>query len=418
MSGEKIYRGWFVLLGSFLVFTSASMVHTTFGLFAVPAAKELHISYADANTWLIVMGLASACLSPFVGRLVDRVSARLIMAIGGVVLAASFAGIGLTSYLPLMMALAIPVAFASDSAGGLAASTVTARWFRRRRGRALALVGISASAAGFIFSPIAAWLIVTYSWRTALTGLGLFSCTMILLMAFLLVRDRPTPEQLQASEAFPPGAELPASTEERQWSFGRLVRERNFLLLSFGIGLLFASDRSLLISVAPYLNDQGVDLKMAGLLASVLMGSSIVGKLVVGAIADYVDPRRIFLVVAGLHLVLLVSFLVQPGYWVLFGISLVSGLGIGGVLPVNQVLTARVFGSASFGAVIGTAAVVHQLIMMISFRFIGEVRDRTGDYSAALQTFIVFVVISAILVSLVRLDESKAPMPEVSPVPA
>src|SRR6195952_2358824 len=144
MIGGKFYQGWGVLLGSFLVVTSASMVHTTFGLFSVPASKDLGVTHAQAHTWLIVMGLASAVMSPFVGRMVDRFSVRLIMALGGLILVASFTGIALSYSLPVIVLMALGVAFASDSAGGIAASSVTARWFRRRRGRALALVGISA----------------------------------------------------------------------------------------------------------------------------------------------------------------------------------------------------------------------------------------------------------------------------------
>lgn len=400
----RFYQGWAVLLGAFVAFTFASMVHTSFGLFVVPVSEELKISRADANNWLIVAGLGSAALAPFVGRLVDRVSVRLVMATGGVVLAMSLIGIGSTSSPWIMMLLAVPVAFASDSAGGLAASTVTARWFRRRRGRALALVGISASAAGFLLSPLAAYLIVEHGWRNALVIIGILAGSVIVLMTVLLIRSAPSEEQLRVWEA--PDGRLPAgkdATETRRWAFLELVRNRNFLLLTTGIGLLFASDRAIMISVAPYLTDAGLDLQTAGLMISALTGSSIIGKLIVGYIADYVDPRKIFLVVAALHIVLLVTFIIQPATWMMFAVAATVGIGIGGVLPVNQVLTARIFGSASFGTVVGTAIVFHQLFMMVAFRFAGEVRDRTGSYDFAFQVFIACVLVSAILIWQTRI---------------
>lgn len=411
----RIYQGWIVVLGAFVAFTFASMVHTSFGLFVVPASAELGVSRADANNWLIVAGLGSAALAPFIGRLVDRVSVRLIMGLGGVILAASFVALGTTSSPWLIMALAIPVAFASDSAGGLAAATVTARWFRRRRGRALALVGISASAAGFALSPLAAYLIVEYGWRSALVIIGLLAGTVVVAMAVLLIRSAPTEEQLAVWEA-PREAEAGEKRphETRRWGYRELITNRNFLCLTAGIGLLFASDRAIMISLAPYLADGGFDLKMAGLMISALTGSSIIGKIFVGYIADYVDPRRIFLVVAAFHVVLLLVLIAQPHIWVMFAVALTMGLGVGGVLPVNQVLTVRIFGSTSFGTVAGTAVVFHQLFMMVAFRFIGEVRDRTGSYDLAFELFIFCVLLSALLISATRFPGGKGRRPELT----
>ena len=410
-----IYQGWIVVLGAFVAFTFASMVHTSFGLFVVPASVELGVSRADANNWLIVAGLGSAVLAPFIGRLVDRVSVRLIMGLGGVILAVSLVTLGTTTSPWLMIALAVPVAFSSDSAGGLAAATVTARWFRRRRGRALALVGISASAAGFVLSPLAAYLIVDYGWRNALVIIGLLAGAVVVAMAVLLIRSKPTEEQLAFWEA-PRHDETAAKQahEKRVWSYRELLTNRNFLCLTAGIGLLFASDRAIMISVAPYLSDGGVDLKMAGLMISALTGSSIIGKIFVGYIADYVDPRRIFLVVATFHVVLLLVFIAQPSVWVMFGVALTMGLGIGGVLPVNQVLTVRIFGSASFGTVVGTAAVFHQLFMMVAFRFIGEVRDRTGSYDLAFEVFTLCVLLSALMIAATRIPGQTSPHSELS----
>lgn len=405
-----MYQGWKVALGAFLAFTFASFVHTSFGLFVVPASKSLGISRADTNSWLIVMGIGSAVLAPIAGRMLDRFPVRAIMASGGLILALAMYVMAGASSTWLLLAMALPVAFASDSAGGIAAGTVTARWFRKRRGRALALVGIGASAAGFVLSPLIAFLIEKLGWRGALPVIGTISALAIIAMAVFLIRDRPTRAQLiESGEMSEADETLEATHEQRKWGNLELLRNRNFILLALGAGLLFASDRALMISVAPYLSDAGFDLKMAGLMISALTGSSIVGKLLVGYLADYVDPRRIFLIVAALHIVLLVTFMVQPGYWAMFAVALVAGIGIGGVLPTWQVLTARTFGSASYSMVIGTGTVIHQILMMAAFRFVGEVSDRTHSYNAAFAVFIGLVVVSAVLISLSSNQHGKPP---------
>lgn len=406
--GKSMYQGWKVALGAFLAFTFASFVHTSFGLFVVPASTSLGISRADTNTWLIVMGVGSAFLAPVAGRMLDRFPVRTIMASGGIILALSMYVMAGASSTWLLLLMALPVAFASDSAGGIAAGTVTARWFRKRRGRALALVGIGASAAGFVLSPLIAYLIVNLGWRGALPVIGTISAAVILLMAAFVIRDRPTREQLiESGELNEADEALEATHEQRKWGNLELLTNRNFILLALGAGLLFASDRALMISVAPYLSDGGIDIKMAGLMISALTGSSIVGKLLVGYLADHIDPRRIFLVVAALHIVLLVTFIIQPGYWAMFAVALFAGIGIGGVLPTWQVLTARTFGSASYGMVIGTGAVIQQVLMMAAFRFVGEVSDRTKSYDAAFMVFIGMVFVSALFIWLTSNQHKK-----------
>jgi MFS family permease len=400
-SRTKIYQGWLVLIGAFIAHMFAiGTTHYSFGLFVVPVSKELHISRADANNWLIVMSLGSAILAPIAGRLVDRFSIRLIMVLGGAILALGIVGIAATNSLWMMLLMAIgPIAFGADCGGALAGNAAVARWFRRRRGRALALAAIASSAGGFVMAPLGAFLITTYGWRPALAVMGLLAGGMISLAALLLVRARPSEDQLRESgELALVTTAKERETEQRIWTYHDLIVNRNFLLLAFGAGLLFASDRALLVSVAPYLADNGLSLQLAGFLISVLTAASIAGKLIVGYIADYVDPRKIFLVVAALHVLLLILFIVQPAFWIMMALAAVLGLGIGGVLPTTQVLTASVFGSATYGTVIGTGTVIHQLLMMATLRIIGEVRDRTGSYDIAFAVFIGYVVIAAFLV--------------------
>ena len=96
--------------------------------------------------------------------------------------------------------------------------------------------------------------------------------------------------------------------------------------------------------------------------------------------ADIADPRKLFLFVVALHVLLLILFIMQPARQLMIALAAVLDLGIGGVLPSTQVLTAAVFGSATYGTVIGSGVVIHQLLTMETLRRVGEGRDRTGSY--------------------------------------
>ena len=401
-----LYRGWWVLLGAFIVHLAASgAVHSSFGLFVVPASRELNISRADANTFLIVMAIGSATIAPFVGRLLDKVSVRLIMALGGVVMATSLVALSSAHSTAIILLIAlVPLAFASDSAGGLSAFTVTVRWFRRRRGRAVAITAMAISAGGMIVPPIAGHLIALYGWRSAVAAIGIGAGAVIVATALTLVRVRPSDEELRIAGEVDPASSVEAHRlEKHMWTYRELLTNRNFLFLVFGAGLLVASDRAVLVSVGPYLADAGYGVEAAGFVLSVLGASALGGMMLVGYLSERIDPRHIFAMIVALHIALLLLFMAQPSYPVLLAGVAVVGLGIGGVLPAKQVLMACSFGSGSYGTVLGTGSIILQVLMMIALRFIGEVHDRTGSYTFAFEVFIVLAVISGILIWQVRL---------------
>ena len=169
--------------------------------------------------------------------------------------------------------------------------------------------------------------------------------------------------------------------------------------------MLIASDRAVLVSVAPYLADAGYSVGAAALVLSVLGGSALTGMMLVGYLAERVDPRKIFAMIVALHVALLLLFTIGPSYKLLLVGSAIVGLGIGGVLPAKQVLMACSFGSASYGTVLGTASVILQILMMAALRFIGEVHDRTGSYALAFEAFILLAVLSGVFVWQVRLKQ-------------
>lgn len=406
---RRHYRGWRVVIGSFICsMLSIGATHYSYGLFVVPVSQELNLSRADANSGLIAMSIGSALLGPIAGRMLDRWPVRAIMAAGGLLLAFGLITISF-SHSPWMIVLAAvgPIAFAADCAGGIAGNTVTARWFRRRRGRAFGIIAVAASAGGFAVSPLAGYLIEAHGWRSALAILGGGAGLLIVLISMLLIRSRPSETELrQAGEIDALIGEEKKQVEQRVWTYPQLLTNRNFLLIVIGAGLLLASDRAILVSVAPYLADTGVSIQMAAFMLSALTGSAMIGKLSIGFLAEYFDIRKLYLLVAGLHVALLVLFIVHPGYWILMAAAIVVGAGLGGVLPVCNLLMVSHFGSASYGSLMGLAGVFIQAFSIAALRIIGETRDRTDSYDLGFQMFIAVVLVSALLIWLIRPAEA------------
>lgn len=411
-SATGLFRGWWVMAAGFGC-TMLAIGSTTycFGLFVRPMAETFGLSRADTNLGFILLLLGMAAWSPIVGRMMDRLPARAVMAAGAAAFGVGFLMMA-AAPTPWVLGLAIfaPVGFATVACGALAANTLTSRWFHRRRGRAMGILAVATSAGGFVVPPLLAMLMADLGWREALAVHGVVAALLMLALVLWFIRDRPEsvglhPDGAAEAVAWDPQA---AQAAARRWTLGELLGNRNFWLIGLGVGLLFGADQALLSSIIPYGEDAGLSTQQAALLVSCLTVSAIAGKLVIGALADRVDKRWLFALVAACHLVFLAVLLIEPGYAGLIVASATVGLAVGGAYPLWMTLLADAFGPASFGSVMGTMSLLVMPLSIFSVRYIGEVFDRTGSYDLAFWTFIGFAVISALLIAAVG-NRPKAP---------
>ncbi|MBK7948103.1 MAG: MFS transporter [Deltaproteobacteria bacterium] len=399
------YQGWWVLSATFacamLVIGSTNYA---FQLFVVPVQTEFGLSRAAVNQGMSLFLIGGALWAPIAGRLLDRFPAPAVMAAGGASIGLGMAAIAASSSLAWIAgALVGPMALGAMCAGGLANTTIVSRWFRRRRGRALGIATVSSGAGGFVMVQLITALIARHGWRGALVWTGAIIALGVGALALFVVRSRPDDAALaQAGEHASgiPGEGRPA---EQTWSFAELVRRRNFWCITFGTGLLMASDGALLASKMPYLLGIGIEAQSASFLIACMTASSVAGKLGIGLAADRMDLRRLFTIVAVCHVILLLVLIAEPGYGVLLVAVSLFGVGVGGVYPLLATLTAEAFGSASYGSVAGTMQLVLLPISIGLVTFIGASHDRTGDYTLAFEVFIGLVFLAGALIALVEL---------------
>jgi MFS family permease len=400
------YAGWRNLAAGFVcsVLLVGSTIYS-FGLYVVPFNEAFGLTRAQANVGMMIFAIAIAVWSPFVGSLLDRVPAPGILCAGGALLGVGLCTIANTASLHwVCVAIAGPLALGMACAGPLAASTVVARWFRRRRGRAMGLVAVSTAAGGFVMTQVGAYLILHYGWRQALNATGIGASLVVCCIALLFIRSRPSEEELRAGgEVGEMGDPELAAGSAAEWSTRQLLRAPNFWFIAFGAGLLLASDQALLISKIPYLLDIGIELQAASFLVACQSASSMAGKLGVGFAADRVDLRKLFALVAAAHLILLGALILKPGYWTLLVVFSCVGIAVGGVHPILTMLIAAAFGSRSYGSAYGRMNLVMQPISLLALYFIGAVYDRSGVYDAAFWVFGGLIFVGIALISAVRL---------------
>jgi sugar phosphate permease len=301
--------------------------------------------------------------------------------------------------------------------GPLAAQTAMARWFYRRRGRAMGFVTAATSMGGVVIAPLMAYLIGWFDWRGALLAMGAIVVVLITLIAWLVIRDDPAdvgltghPELALAAGAGAGGettAAAPPPPAERTWTRLELAKTRNFWCLLLGIGLNLGIMNAMLgVTLVPYVTDMGISRESAAFLISCLSISGVLGKIVNGALSDYVDRRWLVVAASAFTVAFLGILQAQPGYPLLFAACCLAGLAIGSVMPVWGALIADCFGTRTYGTAIGFMSASMLPIHLFTVRFAGESFDRTGSYDLALRSFAAMAVVAIVFILLVRLPRA------------
>jgi MFS family permease len=184
-----LFYGWVVVAAAVLVVALSAGVRFSFGV-AVPAMQRRWTLEA-LSLAVVVNSVVVGAAQPFVGRLVDRVGARAVLA-GGLALI-GLATLGMASareVWQLWVTYGVLGGLGFAATLQLAASVLAARWFVARRGLVVGLVQSGGSIASFLVLPIATYLIERIGWPDfyRVTGLALL---VVIPATWALIRNSP-----------------------------------------------------------------------------------------------------------------------------------------------------------------------------------------------------------------------------------
>ena len=156
--------------------------------------------------------------------------------------------------------------------------------------------------------------------------------------------------------------------------------------------------------MVPRLTDQGLSLVSASYIASATAFFGIIGKLVYGILVDRWDVRHaLWLGIAFQVAGQLLMFAEDRPLTFLLGACL-FGFGMGGVVPMQGAVVGAAFGRDSFGKVLGAMRPPMSVIHLLGVPFAGWVFDVNGTYHPAFLAFLGLYLITAIMVSGVRVE--------------
>jgi sugar phosphate permease len=351
--------------------------------------RELGLSRAQVTSGNALSKLIVGPLFGFfAGWIVDRFGPRRLM-LGGILLAAiALIGLGNMNALWMFYFFYLLNALGYVCAGPLPNQVLLSRWFDKSRGKAMGIAYLGIGLGGAIVVQISAFLARLYGWRIALSALGVLIFIIAFPLAFF-VKESP--------QGTPTGLKPSAPPEPMGW----VLRSPRFYLLMIGsmcsIGAVGGANQhlKLLLGLDLHFTDQQV-----ANVASLVLVSSLAGRLLMGWLADHFPKKYvmllIYLIVAvGISLLFFASI---PGAIYLFAV--VFGVGLGGDYMIIPLMAGELFGVKVLGRLMGIVLTADGVAEASAPMLVGYIRDQTLSYAIAFVVLVALALIGSVAIGL------------------
>ena len=160
------FYGWNVIaVALFFQGVTSGAALGSFTLFVLPWMNEFGGSRGEILMVSFATTIGMAAVTPFVGRLLDTRSIRVLVCVGVLLFGAGFALLGLTTELwQVFVVYGGIVSVGLSLAGPVTAQTLAARWFRARRGLAIGWAVLGSNIGGFALPPVVIFLMRELGW--------------------------------------------------------------------------------------------------------------------------------------------------------------------------------------------------------------------------------------------------------------
>lgn len=401
-----MFYGWVIVAGAFISqFFMTGFFTYSFGLLVVPIQTEFGASRAELMFGMTGSTICGLFFAPVLGALVDKWSVRGLMSIGAVVFASGLLLLSISQNIYQFAAIfAVSMSVGSLLLGPLTCSTVVSRWFTTSRGKALGIAAIGTSIGGMVVPSAFEYWISSAGWRASLQNAALCTLAIVLPYMLLLMRGHPQDKGL-LPEGSDKAGDMTAAAVGREWGVKDILRSASFWLIGVSIGLLFMAYSAVLSNLPAYAVGLGVTEAQASRLIMIVAIFGLLGKLFFGYAADKVSLRLGLWAALGLAGTAMAILSTEPTYaWMLMA-AVMLGLAAGGMLPVWGAMLAAVFGTLSYGRVMGLMSPLISILVMPGFLIAATVFDKSGSYSTSLMFFAGLLVVSSCLLIPLRVPE-------------
>ena len=347
------------------------------GMFSLPVllqpiTRDTGWSVAGVSGTMTIGFLAMAFASMVWGTLSDRIGPRPVVLTGSIVIAASLAlASRATSLIEFQLLFGLLVGLATAAIFAPMMACVTG-WFDSHRSLAVSLVSAGMGMAPMTMSPLVAWLVSSYDWRTTMQILSLVVAAIMIPVALLVRRPPALAGGAAASGDAGPQSEM---------SLGQAVRSPQFIILLATNFFCCATHSGPIIHTVSYAISCGIPMLAAVSIYSVEGLAGLGGRIAFGLLGDRFGAKRVLVVGLLVQAFGALAYVFVRELVAFYAVAALFGFIYAGVMPLYAVLARENFPLKMMGTVIGGTAMAGSLGMATGPIAGGLIYDTFASYA-------------------------------------
>ena len=399
-----MFYGWWIVLAAFLnLFFAVGIIFYGFPVFYASLVESLHFTRAQATQGFLLgfifVGLPFGFLA---GYLIDRIGGRIVILAGVALIGASLFLMGFMTQLWQYELLCVLEVLGFVLAGPIANQVLVALWFRNLRGQAMGFAYLGLGLGGVVSPLLISYLIRTFGWRAAIEIIGVLTAIVLLPVGIWITRSSPSEMGL-----FPDGSADTDGSQETSFVGAAAVRTANFWYILLGSTLVIGAIGAVIQHFILFLKDLGYSTAIASRFSTVLLASSLCGRVVVGYLADRFPKKNtiaFFYLFIGISILLLEFSQQVVAVW---AFAVIFGFSMGADYMLIPLVTAECFGSEALGKVLALIIMGYSLGQWGAPWIVGKLFDAQHSYALAWKIMAVAGMLGAATVSRVSTPSQK-----------
>jgi MFS family permease len=314
------------------------------------------------------------------GRAAERFGIRFTVILGSVMIAVGLVIAQSGGRFGLLVGYGLFVGLLGNSGINAPLYIYVSRWFDRRRGTALALLGSGASISAGIWAPIFAVAEAHVGWRHTMLGFAALEIILILPAAVLVLGPAPEAAGDEGDRHGPrPGASVLGLKPAMALS--------GLCMAGFLCCVPMAMPQGHLVA---FCSDVGIPASQGAAILSVLLGCAFASRQFWGYVADRIGGLQTILAGSACQITAMIGFLLTQNEAGLFAVSAWFGLGFSGIIPAYVLAVRELFPASEASWRVPSVLLFSGSGMAFGGWLAGAIYDAVGFYAAAFAAGIAF----------------------------
>jgi MFS transporter, OFA family, oxalate/formate antiporter len=412
---KRIFYGWWIVVAAFLnLFFVVGVIFYGFPVFYRSFVESLGYSRAQVTQGFFLGFLfAGLPLGFLAGAVIDRIGARSVILCGVGLVGGSLLLMGSMTKFWHYELLCIMEVLGYVLAGPIANQVLITRWFRQRRGQAMGYAYLGLGLGGVVSPLMVNFLTKSLGWRHALELVGALVLAVLFPVGIWITRSSPKEMGLHPDGSS--GSDLAQENSPAQASspigVAEAVRSANFWLILVGSTLVIGVVGAVIQHFILFLRDAGYSATAASRFSTILLASSLGGRVLVGYLADRFRKTNImafFYLLIGASVFLLAG---PHSLAVLWAFAIIFGFSMGADYMLIPLVTAECFGTASLGKLLALIIMGYSLGQWGAPWIVGRIFDVRHSYELAWKIMTIAGVLGATAIYAVSMSSQGPTLP-------